>query len=61
MRDDEFEWNDKKTARNFRDHGVTFETARLAFNDPTASMRMTQTRTRSATIDSAGSANECWW
>jgi uncharacterized DUF497 family protein len=34
MRDDEFEWDDKKAARNFRDHAVTFETARLAFNDP---------------------------
>ena len=34
MRDDEFEWDDRKAARNFRDHGVTFETARLAFNDP---------------------------
>ena len=34
MRDDEFEWDDRKAARNFRDHGVTFETARLAFDDP---------------------------
>ena len=34
MREDEFEWEDKKAARNFRDHGVTFETARLAFDDP---------------------------
>jgi uncharacterized DUF497 family protein len=34
MRDDEFEWDDKKAARNFRDHRVTFETARLAFDDP---------------------------
>ena len=34
MRDDEFEWDDGKAARNFRDHGLTFETARLAFNDP---------------------------
>ncbi|HWE19720.1 MAG TPA: BrnT family toxin [Hyphomicrobiaceae bacterium] len=34
MRDHEFEWDDKKAERNFRDHGVTFEVARLAFDDP---------------------------
>ena len=33
MRDDEFEWDDKKAARNLRDHHVTFEQARLAFDD----------------------------
>jgi uncharacterized DUF497 family protein len=33
MRDHEFEWDDRKAARNFRDHHVTFETARLAFDD----------------------------
>ena len=34
MRDDEFEWDDDKAARNFRKHGVTFEEARAAFHDP---------------------------
>jgi uncharacterized DUF497 family protein len=34
MLDDEFEWDDRKAARNFRDHRVTSETARLAFDDP---------------------------
>ena len=34
MRDDEFEWDDRKAVRNFRDHGITFEMARLAFHDP---------------------------
>ncbi len=34
MRDDEFEWDDEKAARNFRKHGITFEVARLAFDDP---------------------------
>jgi uncharacterized DUF497 family protein len=34
MRDDEFEWDARKAARNAREHGVSFETARLAFNDP---------------------------
>ena len=33
MRDDEFEWDDRKAALNERDHGVTFEKARLAFDD----------------------------
>lgn len=34
MRDDEFEWDDRKAARNARDHGITFDMARLAFDDP---------------------------
>jgi uncharacterized DUF497 family protein len=34
MRSDGFEWDDRKAAINARDHGVTFETARLAFADP---------------------------
>jgi uncharacterized DUF497 family protein len=33
MIDDEFEWDDAKAARNFRIHGVTFETAREALHD----------------------------
>ena len=39
MRDDEFEWDDDKAARNFADHGVTFAAARLAFDDPFAVAR----------------------
>ena len=34
MRDGEFEWDDGKAKRNFRDHRVTFEVARSAFDDP---------------------------
>jgi uncharacterized protein len=34
MRDDEFEWDDEKAARNFDKHLVTFEQARAAFYDP---------------------------
>ena len=34
MQDDEFEWNDEKAKRNFRDHRVTFAAARSAFDDP---------------------------
>jgi len=36
MRDDDFEWDDDKAARNWRDHAVTFEMARAAFRDPFA-------------------------
>ena len=34
MRGDRFEWDDAKAASNARKHGVTFETAREAFDDP---------------------------
>ena len=34
MRDDDFEWDDQKAARNLDDHGITFEAAREAFDDP---------------------------
>jgi uncharacterized protein len=40
MRDDEFEWDDRKAKRNDREHGVTFEIARLAFDDPNAIDRL---------------------
>ncbi len=36
MRDNAFEWDDAKAARNWRDHGVSFEMAREAFSDPFA-------------------------
>ena len=34
--DDAFEWDDAKAATNHLKHGVTFETARGAFQDPSA-------------------------
>ncbi len=34
MRDDDFEWDDKKARRNVRAHGVTFDIACRAFEDP---------------------------
>ena len=34
MNDDQFEWHQAKARRNYRDHGVTFETARKVFADP---------------------------
>ena len=33
MRDDAFEWDDNKAAANLRAHGVSFDAARLAFDD----------------------------
>jgi uncharacterized DUF497 family protein len=36
MEDDEFEWGDVKAAQNLKDHRVTFDTARQAFDDPFA-------------------------
>ena len=36
MQDEAFEWDDDKAARNWRDHGITFEMARDAFRDPFA-------------------------
>jgi uncharacterized protein len=35
--DDRFEWDQDKAASNLRDHKVSFEDARLAFDDPRAS------------------------
>ena len=40
MRDDEFEWDVRKAKRNARDHGVTFDIARLVFGDPNAIDRL---------------------
>jgi len=34
MRDDEFEWDDRKAEENLRKHGVSFDDARAAFDDP---------------------------
>jgi uncharacterized DUF497 family protein len=36
MTSDDFEWDEAKTAANFAKHGVTFEQAREAFDDPFA-------------------------
>lgn len=40
MRDEEFEWDDRKAARNRRVHRVTFELARLVFADSRAIDRL---------------------
>ena len=36
MRANQFEWDARKAKRNDREHGVTFELARLVFDDPNA-------------------------
>ena len=36
MHKDDFEWDSRKAKRNDREHGVTFELARLVFDDPNA-------------------------
>ena len=33
MQDRDFVWDDTKAASNWLDHGITFETARAAFDD----------------------------
>ena len=40
MRDDEFEWDDDKAAQNLATHGISFEVARLAFDDAFAVERV---------------------
>jgi uncharacterized DUF497 family protein len=39
MEDDDFEWDDAKAAQNLASHGVSFEAARLAFDDSFAVAR----------------------
>lgn len=36
MRNERFEWDDRKAARNLKDHKVSFEDAARVFNDPNA-------------------------
>lgn len=39
VEDDDFEWDDAKAAQNLASHGVSFEAARLVFDDPFAVVR----------------------
>ena len=34
MRDEQFEWDDRKAATNLRKHGISFEVGRRVFDDP---------------------------
>lgn len=36
MIEDDFQWHAAKARKNYRDHGVTFDTAKRAFFDPFA-------------------------
>jgi uncharacterized DUF497 family protein len=36
MESEEFEWDDDKNAENIRNHGISFETAAVAFDDERA-------------------------
>ncbi|MGO9170810.1 MAG: BrnT family toxin [Rhodomicrobium sp.] len=36
MNENDFEWDEKKAARNNAEHGISFEVARYVFDDPTA-------------------------
>ena len=40
MRDEQFEWDDRKATVDAKEHHVTFELARLAFADPRAIDRL---------------------
>jgi uncharacterized DUF497 family protein len=40
IQDETFEWDDKKAARNWRDHAISFEMGRAAFNDGFAVIRV---------------------
>lgn len=40
MADAAFEWDDAKAARNYADHGITFEIAKRVFSDPFATERL---------------------
>jgi uncharacterized protein len=40
MNEDGVEWDDAKAAQNYADHGVSFETAKRAFEDPFATERL---------------------
>jgi uncharacterized protein len=44
MKEDDFEWDDAKAAQNWANHGVSFEAARPAFDDPFTVVRENQRR-----------------
>ena len=45
MRDDDFEWDDRKARKNFRDHAVSFDVAKRVFDDPSAFDRIDEGET----------------
>jgi len=61
MRDDEFEWDDGKAKRNFRDHRVTSRWRDWHSMTRTASTEWTQIRTRGVSAASAGLTIASLW
>ena len=58
MRDDQFEWDDRKAAINAREHRITFELARLAFADTRAIDRLDLDETDEDRMLLTGLAND---
>jgi uncharacterized DUF497 family protein len=53
MRDDRFEWSDAKARANLIDHKVSFDVAKLAFDDPRRKSTTASTMARIASTLSA--------
>jgi uncharacterized protein len=58
MRDNQFEWDDRKAVMNAKEHRVTFELARLAFADPRAIDRLDLDETEEDRMLLTGLAND---
>jgi hypothetical protein len=58
MRDDKFEWDDRKAVKNAKDHRVTFELARRAFTDQRAIDRLDLDETDEDRMLLTGLAND---
>ncbi|HEY1247322.1 MAG TPA: BrnT family toxin [Hyphomicrobiaceae bacterium] len=58
MRDGQFEWDDRESAKNAKDHRVTLELARLAFSDPRAIDRLDLDETDEDRMLLTGFAND---
>jgi uncharacterized protein len=50
VRHDHFEWDDRKAAANLAKHEVSFDLARLAFDDPFAEERLDETTDEPRTV-----------
>ena len=60
MEDEDFEWDDAKAAQNLASHGVSFEAAQLAFDDPFAVVREDRHQDYGAISYSAWSRTAYW-
>jgi uncharacterized DUF497 family protein len=57
--DENFEWDERKAKRNARAHGVTFELARLVFDDPNAIDRLDLDETDEDRVLITGLVGDC--